>query len=133
MHPKIIKCAKFDGSCRLDVYTYKREICWDLLLKQSHWNRYYRRCKIPKSITSSKTLPELYNISDVDSKYDNGVYKIYLKDANANEILVTEYSKKEDADFLVKRLKADIDMWQNPSEKSEMFLRDNYIYEFEFE
>ena len=126
-HPKRIICTTTDNTCKMNVYSYKHEICWDWLLQSKH---NHRGCKLPKYKSSEINLISLPDIQDVIVKKENKFYKVYLTGKDDNKFYISQFKNEERATYLASNLMTRIKKWQGGTSILDNELENTYSYEF---
>lgn len=126
VHPKRIICFPMDNTCKMDVYSYKQEICWGWLLQSRHSHRV---CQLPKYKSSEMQLLPLEEIQDVIVIEESKFYKLYLTGKDDKKAYIAQFKDGEHAAYIASHLRVRIKKWQEtPVSDNEM----EEYYSFDF-
>ncbi len=126
-HPKQIICYAADNTCKMEVYSYKHDICWDWLFSSRHS---YKGCSLPEYKSSEIDLISLYDIKDVIVNKEDTFYKVYLVGKDGNKSYLSQFKEEERARYLSSNLKIRIKKWQEPASVLNNEMENSYSYEF---
>ena len=126
-HHKKIICYAADNTCKMEVYSYKHDICWDWLFSRRHS---YKGCSLPKYKSSEIDLISLYDIKDVIVNKEDRFYKVYLVGKDGNKSYLSQFKEEERARYLSSKLKIRIKKWQEPASVLNNEMENSYFYEF---